>query len=195
MICILCSQCCVYFQKCIFITLGFTLNVLKDHPVLLLWIVIIVRVYWILTTTTITIRNHNIRILAPFCFRNPTSFQCFQTGKLGHYQNTKLEKIMIIKILVLFFAPDFSLHELLLVRMLRVYRYKVDFVCLAYQWPSYSLSGDRLSGCDREILAVMNKNSILAALKVRIRTEVGEFSNWRPHSPKIVPASKYLLLY
>lgn len=144
MICILCSQCSVYFQKCIFITLGFTLNVLKDHPVLLLWIVIIVRVYWILTTTTITIRNHNIRILAPFRFRDPTSFQCFQTGKLGHYQNTKLAMIMIIKILVLLFGPDFSLHELLHVRMLQVYRYKVDFVCLAYQWPSYTLSGDRL---------------------------------------------------
>lgn len=131
--CILRNQCCDYFQKCIFITLGFTLNVLKDRSVLLLWIVIIVRGYWILTATTITISNHNIRILAPFRFCDPTSFQCFQTGKLGHHQNAKLAMIVIIKILVLFFAPDFSLHELLHVRMLRVFRYKVNFVCLAYQ--------------------------------------------------------------
>lgn len=108
---------------------------LKDRPVLLLWIVIFVRVYWILTNTTITISNHNIRILAPFRFRDPTSSQCFQTGKLGRYQNTKLAMIVIIKILVLFFffAPDFYLHELLHARMLRVYMYKVNLVCPAYQ--------------------------------------------------------------
>lgn len=117
MSCILRNQCCVYFQKCIFITLGFTLNVLKDRPALLLWIVIIARGYWILTATTITISNHNIRILAPFRFRDPTSFQCFQTGKLGHYQNAKLAVIVIIKILVLLFAPDFSLHDVTSVRV------------------------------------------------------------------------------
>lgn len=82
---------------------------LKDRPVLLLWIVIFVRVYWILTNTTITISNHNIRILAPFRFRDPTSSQCFQTGKLGRYQNTKLAMIVIIKILVLFFLRQISI--------------------------------------------------------------------------------------
>jgi len=74
---------------------------LKDGPVLLLWFVIFVRVYWG-TTTTITISNHNIGILAPFRFPDPTSFQCFQSGNLGRYQNTKLPVIMIFQILVFF---------------------------------------------------------------------------------------------
>ena len=64
-------------------------------------------IYIGLTATTITISNHNIRILAPFRFLDPTSFQCFQTGKLGRYQNTKLPMIVIIQVLVLFFCSRF----------------------------------------------------------------------------------------
>ena len=42
-----------------------------------------------------------------------------------------------------------------------------------------------LSGCDQEILAVMNKNSLLTALKVGIRIKLAEFKIHRPHSRKL----------
>lgn len=42
-----------------------------------------------------------------------------------------------------------------------------------------------LCECDREILAAMNKNSLLAVLKVRIRTGLVEFKIHGPHSGKL----------
>ena len=168
---------------------------LKDGPVLLLWFVIFVRVYWG-TTTTITISNHNIGILAPFRFPDPTSFQCFQSGNLGRYQNTKLPVIMIFQILV-FFCARFLASWIIThpdatnVHVWGWFRLSGLSVALIY-----SISRDVLCECDREILAVMNKNSLRAALKVRRKTELVEFKSHRLRSRSwIVSASKYLRLF
>lgn len=101
---------CLFF-KCIITTA----NVLKDRLVLLLWSVIFIHLYWILSTTTGIISYHNIRILAPFQFFDPTSCQI---SKTENSDATRIQNEAVIAIIKYwcYFMHQISplLYELLL---------------------------------------------------------------------------------